>query len=111
MKGVALVCYFVVVHSTGLARKEEMEGVRAGKTLRQTEIVGLNGPIRKLKKKQGIRLQIKQKQTRRPKKRRSFITGKRERELGRRNIGDNLKSTQHDTNQHEPTARDGEDVV
>ena len=62
-------------------------------------------------KKQGIKLQIKQKQTRRPKKRRSFITGKRERELGRRNIGDNLKSTQHDTNQHEPTARDGEDVV
>ena len=50
MKGAALVCYFVVVHSTGLARKEEMEGVRAGKTLRQTEIVGLNGPMKKLKK-------------------------------------------------------------
>ena len=53
MKGAALVFYFVVVHSTGLARKEEMEGVMAEKTLRQTEIVGLNGSIRKLKKKAG----------------------------------------------------------
>ena len=58
-------------HSPALVEEEEKEGVHEGKTLRGTEMGGTMD-LRETEKKQGIKLQMKQKQTRSPKKRRSL---------------------------------------
>ena len=66
--------------------------------------------LRETEKKQEIKLQIKQKQTRSPKKRRSLRwLVKREKELAAAEKWQ--KKTQLTLTQHEPTAKDREDVL